>query len=339
MEITILGIDLAKNVFQIHGADRMGKKLIGKKLSRKQLSDFVTHLPPCTIAMEACGGAHFWARKFRALGHEVKLIAPHFVKPFVKSNKNDRNDAEAIVEAALRPSMRFVPVKTVEQQDTLCLHRVRSRLVASRTALINEIRGLLAEYGVIVARGPEKLLNKFAEILEDDSNDISAKGRTLFERLRNELRELNEKVLNADREIKSLTSSNEVYSRLMKVPGVGPMTATAIVAAVGHAAAAFKSGRELSAWLGLVPKQNSSGGKTRLGSISKRGDVYLRNLLIHGARAVIYRLDHREDTQALWLKELIKRRGSNRACVALANKNARVLWAMMARGEEYRIAS
>lgn len=333
--VTTLGIDLAKSVFQLHGVDEKGRKVFSKKLTRKQLAPFIANLPKCTIAMEACGSAHFWARKFQKVGHEVKLISPQFVKPFLKSNKNDANDAEAIVEAALRPSMRFVAVKTVEQQDALCLHRVRERLVCSRTALINEIRGLLGEYGITVAKGPQRLRKQIAEIIEDENDELSPKARKLFDRLRCELCDFDEKIAEMDQEIHQLAKADDAAKRLMTIPGIGPITASAIAASVGNASM-FKNGRQMSGWLGLVPRQHSSGGKTKLGGISKRGDRYLRKLLIHGARSVVIRIEKRNDSQAKWIKHLVARRGMNRACVALANKNARIAWALIRSEGEWK---
>lgn len=331
--ITTLGIDLAKLYFQLHGVDANGVAVLRKKLSRKALSEFVSQLPSCTIVMEACGGAHFWARKFQELGHQVKLISPQFVKPFVKSNKNDANDAEAIVEAALRPSMRFVAVKTIPQQDSIALHRVRERLVGTRTALVNEIRGLLGEYGLIIPAGIEKFRNQLPQVLEDSTNGLSPKMRNLLDQLRRELRELDEKIKTLECAIKTEVKSSDMAQKLMSIPGVGPITASAMIASVGNAHI-FESGRELSAWLGLVPKQHSSGGKSKLSGISKRGDKYLRKLLIHGARVILSHLNPQSNNE--WLTKLRERRGYNRACVALANKNARIIWAIMTTGECYR---
>lgn len=334
--ITTLGIDLAKNVFQLHGVNSKGVKVLGKKLSRKQLIEFVVQLPKCMIAMEACGSSHYWARKFRSMGHEVKLISPQFVKPFVKSNKNDANDAEAIVEASLRPSMRFVAVKTVEQQETLCLHRVRERLVCSRTGLINEIRGLLGEFGIVIPQGVQKFRKQLPEVIEDADNELGPQARLLFTRLHSELKELDEKIAVLDQDIENLANSQDVTQNLMTIPGIGPITASAIIASVGDASI-FRNGREMSGWLGIVPRQNSSGGKSKLGGISKRGDKYLRKLLIHGSRSVLIRIDSRDDKQAQWLKKLVERRGFNRACVALANKNARTAWALITKGEAFQL--
>lgn len=338
-KITVLGIDLAKNIFQLHGADDRGKAVLKKKLNRQQLALFIVNLPKCTVAMEACGGSHYWARKFQAMGHEVKLISPQFVKPFVKSNKNDAHDAEAIVEAAQRPNMRFVAVKSVEQQDALCLHRVRERLIRGRTALVNEIRGLLHEYGVVVPQGIKKLRSALPEILEQDDNQLSDLGRKLFSQLYLELCGFDKRVEIYNAKIEAQSKSSEVCQKIMKIPGVGPLTATAIVASVGNAKL-FTNGRQMSAWLGLVPKQSSSGGKENLLGISKRGDSYIRKLLIHGARAVLQvsKTAAVDTPKTVWLKKLEERRGFNKACVALANKNARVIWKLLATDDVYRAA-
>jgi transposase len=338
MELTAVGIDLAKNVFQLHGVDRRGKAVLRKKLSRGQLLAFVVNLPRCRIGMEACSGAHYWAREFGKLGHEVRLISPQFVRPYVKSNKNDAADAEAICEAMLRPNMRFVSPRGIESQDIQSLHRVRSRLVGSRTALVNEIRGLLGEYGVVLAKSVRQVRKNLAESVEKavGQGQMTAMSRQTFSDLADELRGLDDQIQLYDEKIQAIHRSHPVCQRLSKVPGVGPVTATAVVGSVGDPSA-FKNGRQFAAWLGLVPRQHSSGGKERLLGISKRGDVYLRTLLIHGARTVIqWRQADPKDRQGLWLKGLIERRGINRACVALANKNARRMWVLMARNEEYR---
>jgi len=336
-EISVLGIDLAKNIFQLHGAAESGVTVLKKKLNRSQLTLFVANLPQCKIAMEACGGAHFWGRKFQSMGHEVKLIAPQFVKPFVKSNKNDAHDAEAIVEAAMRPNMRFVPIKSVSQQDALCLHRVRERLVRSRTALVNEIRGLLHEYGIVIPQGIRNLRSELPGIIEQDEAFLTDQGRQLFNSLYEELCDFDKKIKIYDTRIEAQSKSLDACVKIMKIPGVGPLTATAIVASVADARA-FQDGRQMSAWLGLVPRQSSSGGKEKLLGISKRGDSYVRKLLIHGARAVLLRIktSKAEDPKTKWLQELVERRGFNRACVALANKNTRVIWKLLATDEEYR---
>jgi transposase len=341
MEVTALGIDLAKSVFQLHGVDRQGKTTLRKKLSRGQLLTFVANLPRCQIGMEACGSSSYWAREFRKLGHEVRLISPQFVRPYVKSNKNDAADAEAICEALLRPNMRFVSPKSIEQQDIQSLHRVRSRLVAARTALVNEARGLLAEYGVVLPKTVGQFRDNIAPAIEQAFNrdQVTAMSRETFEDLREELQELDKRIEHYDEKLRSVYRAHPICQRLAKMPGVGPVTATALLAAVGDAAA-FKNGRQFAAWLGLVPKQHSSGGKDKLLGISKRGDVYLRTLLIHGARTVVrWRDEAPQDRQGQWLNALIERRGLNRATVALANKNARRMWVLMARNEEYREAA
>jgi len=336
-KINVLGIDLSKNVFQLHGVDKDGKAVLRKKISRKQLALLISNLPPCLIGMEACGGAHFWAREFIKLGHEVRLMAPQFVKPYVKTNKNDAADAEAICEAVTRPNMRFVPIKNVEQQDIQSLHRIRERLIVNQTALANEIRGLLHEYGIIMPQGHHQIRKLLPEIIEDANNQLTGMSRSFIFSLLEEFIEIQKEVKKYNDKIEDIFKTNENCQRIEKVPGVGPVTATAIVASVGNGKA-FKNGRQMSAWMGLVPKQNSSGGKEKLLGISKRGDKYLRRLLIHGARAVLYQVELKEDPKSLWLKNLIKTRGFNKACVALANKNARTIWAILSSGENYRAA-
>ena len=333
MNITRIGIDLAKTVFQVHGVDERGKTVLRKQLRRAQLLEFFAKLRRCVIGMEACGSAHYWARKFSSLGHEVKLMAPQLVKPYVKTNKNDRNDSEAICEALGRPNMRFVPIKNPEQQALLGLHRVREGLVAARTAQVNQIRGLLAEFGVIIPKGITKMRTHVPEILEDGANELPGLMRELlarcyewFQRLDTQVHELEARIVRWHRE-------NETSQRLAKVPGVGPLSASAYLATLGDGQS-FKSGRQVAAWLGIVPRQNSSGGKQQLLGISKRGDVYLRKLLIHGARAVLRQL--KPEQADSWLGKLAGRRHSNVAVVALANKNARILWALLAHGREYQ---
>lgn len=337
MKITTLGIDIAKNVFQLHGVDDRGQPVLRRKVSRKQLLTCLSNLGPCLIGMEACGGAHYWARELQMLGHEVRLMSPQFVKPYVKTNKNDHNDAEAICEAVARPSMRFVSIKTVEQQDVQAVHRIRARLVKERTALVNQVRGLLFEYGVTIELGVAKVRRALPSILEDAENDLSDDARELFADLYHGLVELDDRIAQYDRRIKRLHERDPVCQRISTVAGVGPMIATAIVAAVGDANN-FKNGRQLSAWLGLVPGHVASGGKSRLLGISKRGDRYLRTLLIHGARAALYRARGKDDRHSRWINQVRDRRGTNRACVALANRNARIIWALMAHGDEYRQA-
>lgn len=328
MEIDILGIDLAKRVFQLHGADPRGQAMHRSKVSRPALMETIRQLLPRTIAMEACGSAHHWARQFQALGIDVQLISPHYVKPFVKTNKNDRNDAEAIVEAACRPSMNFVPVKSVEQQDIQAVHRVRELLVHQRTALINQARGLLAERGIIIAKSPAAFKRSIPDILSEPDGELTTFCQSLLIMLLEQFRVIENQISRAEDWITSFMKNSALCQRLATIPGVGAITATAIVAAVGDAKA-FKNGRHLAAWIGLVPRQQSSGGKNRLLGISKRGDGYLRTLLIHGARSVLIRVACKSDAQSRWLQDLIARRGYNRATVALANKNARIIQAML----------
>jgi len=335
MNIKVIGIDLAKNIFQIHGVDEKGKHVLSKRISRNQLASFIAQLPPCLIGMEACSSSNYWARKFREYGHEVKLMSPQYVKPYVKTNKNDANDAAGICEAVSRPSMRFVPIKSIEQQDIQCLHRIRSGLIQERTALVNQLRGLLAEYGIVVAQGITKLKKQLPEILDDTDNQLSSLMRSTLIDMYNYLIQKNEQIDNITVKIMEVCKQSEVCQRLVKVEGIGPMIATAFVAAVGDAKN-FKNGRHLAAWLGLVPRQASSGNKRVLLGISKRGDRYLRSLLIQGASAVIRCIKGKTDARSLWLEQLIKRSNKFKANVALANKNARILWALMAHGTEYR---
>ena len=334
MKITTIGIDLAKNVFQIHGADEHGNPLIQKKLRRNQVLKFFVQLEPCLIGMEACGGAHYWARQLQAQGHTVKLMAPQFVKPYVKANKTDAADAEAICEAVTRPSMRFVPIKNGDQQAILSLHRARQGFVKARTAQANQIRGLLSEYGIILPQGISHVAKRIPEIVEDGEWDLPGVFRQLLVRLRVHLVELDRQVQELEKQINIWHRSNEDSLRLEKIPGFGPLTASALVASLGDAKS-FKNGRELAAWLGLVPRQHSSGGKPLLLGISKRGDAYLRTLMIHGARSVIRVAEGKDTPTDSWSTKMMKRRHKNVAAVARANKNARVAWALLAHGREY----
>ena len=333
--VTVVGIDLAKHSFHVYGADGHGKPVFSKKLTRARLSPFIANLPPCTVAMEACGSAHHWARTFRAYGHEVRLIAPQFVKPFVKSNKNDAADAEAICEAAQRPTMRFVAVKTVEQQDIQAIHRMRSLVVERRTAQINQIRGLLLEYGIEIAQGRAAAMRRLPEILEDANNGLSARFRAELNELAEELRHLDARVAHDDEQIEEIARHDVQVQRLMTIPGLGAKGATALVAAVGEDPGLFRNGRGLAAWLGLVPRQHATGGRERLLGISKRGDVYLRQLLIHGARAVMRWVERKDDHTSRWATALKARRHTNVACVAMANKIARVAYAVLTTGKPY----
>ena len=334
MKVTTIGIDLAKNVFQVHGADGRGKSVLKKALKRAQMLPFFANLTPCLIGMEACGSAHYWARKLEALGHTVKLMAPQFVKPYVKTNKNDAADAEAICEAVTRPTMRFVPVKTVEQQAVLSLHRARQGFVKARTAQANQIRGLLAEYGLVIPQGIGHIAKNLPEILEDGENGLPGAFRQLIDRLGAYLKELDRQVHELEAQIQVWHRANPTSLKLAKIPGVGPLTASAMVATVGDATN-FTNGRQLTAWIGIVPRQHSSGGKQTLLGISKRGDSYLRTLLIHGARAVIRLAKNKPGYGGSWLAGILQRRHKNVAAVALASKNARIAWALLAKDREY----
>ena len=334
MKITAVGIDLAKNVFQVHGVDERGKAVLKKQLKRNHVLVFFSNMPPCLIGMEACGGAHYWARRLQAQGHTVRLMAPQFVKPYVKSNKNDAADAEAICEAVGRPTMRFVPIKNIEQQAALSLHRVRQGFIRERTALANRIRGLLAEFGLIIPQGIRHIAQRMPKILEDADNELSDPMRALLARLLEHLQEVNRQAQELEAQIIAWHRHNELSRKLEAVPGIGPLTASALVATVGNAKN-FKNGRQMAAWLGLVPKQESSGGKTVLLGISKRGDVYLRTLLIHGARVVLWAAQRRKATVDRWVQGLLERRNANVAAVAMANKTARIVWALLSKAREY----
>lgn len=328
MKLTTIGIDLAKTVMQVHGIDERGKTALKKQFRRDQLLPFCANLTPCLIGMEACGSAHYWARKLEALGHTVKLMAPQFVKPYVKTNKNDAADAEAICEAVSRPNMRFVPTKNGEQQAVLSLHRARQGFVKARTAQANQIRGLLTEYGMVMPQGISSIAKRLPDILEDGENELPGVFRQLLQRLGEHLKELDRQVGELEVQIQLWHRQNEASRRLAQIPGIGPITASAMVASIGDANS-FENGRQLAAWLGLVPRQHSSGGKATLLGISKRGDSYLRRLLIHGARAVMRVAEGKRGSAASWLARLIGRRNPNVAAVALANKNARIIWALL----------
>jgi transposase len=335
MNVTTIGIDLAKHSFSLHGVDGHGKVVFHKTLNRAKLLPYLAQQPPCLIGMEACSGAHHWARSLQTLGHRVGIMAPRFVAPYRKGGKNDGNDAEAICEAVGRPGMRFVPVKSAEQQAVLCLHRVRQGLIKERTALINQLRGLLSEFGLIMPKGRYSAQHDIPGILEDAENGLPMLARRLMHDTWLRLKVLNEQVLAYDRELNHLVKDSEPAKQLMTVPGVGAMTATALLASVGDPRQ-FKNGRQFAAWLGLTPRQYTTGGKIRLGRITKKGDAYLRTLLIHGTRAVLTTIKDKDDKLSIWTKTLIERRGYKRAAVALAAKNARIVWAMMVRGETYQ---
>ncbi|WP_419421536.1 IS110 family transposase (plasmid) [Legionella sp. D16C41] len=334
MNISVLGVDIAKSIFQLHGVDRSGKCLLKQRIAREKLSAYVANLPLCTIVMESCGGANYWARVFQRHGHRVKLISPQFVKPFVKTNKNDANDAEGIVEAASRPSMHFVPIKQVEQQDIQSLHRVRSRLVKNRTALINEIRGLNLEYGLAIPQGALKVKSHLRAIIDNKENELTDSSRELMQDLYDELIELEDRLKKIEKKVKLVCKENDSCRRLLSIPGIGELTATALVAAIPNANE-FKNGRHMAAWLGLVPRQLSSGNKQVLLGISKRGDRYLRTLLIHGARAALCRCKNSDSQYGQWVTRKKETLSLNKAAVALANKNARIIWSLLKTGHEF----
>jgi len=338
MKITTIGLDIAKTVFHYYAVNQMGRFVKKKQLKRKQVLATMANIEPCLIVMEACGGANYWAREFIALGHQVKLISPQYVKPFVKGNKNDYNDAEAIAEAAQRPNMRFVPIKSVEQQDIQNFHRQRELIKKERNALVNQVRGLLAEYGLVINKGVAAVRKRLPEILEDADNGLTALSRECFAELLDSLRVLDQQFKRCEQRINSLNQNNEVCQRLDEILGVGPLIASATYAAAGDGKD-FVNGRHFSAWLGLVPGQHSSGGKTVLLGISKRGNAYLRTLYIHGARAVLRHSANKTDRFSRWAQAVLARRGHNKACVAVANKMARMAWVIMAKGETYRVAA
>jgi transposase len=332
-EITTLGIDLAKRVFALHGVDGQGRVVLRRTVRREQLMQSVARLPRCLIGMEACAGAHDWARRFGELGHEVKLMAAKFVIPYRKNGKNDGNDAEAICEAVNRSNMRFVPVKSAEQQAVLALHRTRQGFVTERTAVINRIRALLTEFGVVLPQRAEVVRRQAS----GGAEGLPVLARRMIEDLREHLVVLDERITAYDREIEALAKLSEPTRRLMTIRGIGPLTAQAIVATVGDARD-FESGRQFAAWLGLTPQQHSSGGKSRLGHITKRGDAYLRGLLVQGARSALHTAARHTDRLSRWSMSLQGRRGYRRAQVAIAAKNARIAWALLSKNEELRPA-
>lgn len=337
MAIVRIGLDIAKLVFQLHGVDGHGKAVLQKTLSRSEMLPYFAKLPPCLIGIEACAGAHYWARELNRLGHDARLMAAQFVSPYRKSGKNDANDAEAICEAVGRPNMRFVPVKTEEAQAVLTLHRARELLVSERVALSNQIRGLLGEFGVAVAGGMARLRRVMVEI-EIGARNLPLLASETIRELYERLLALEKKALDYEHKISGLARQSEAAKRLMEIEGVGPITATAVVASVGDATL-FRNGREFAAWLGLTPRQHSSGGKSRLGGMTKRGNVRLRTLLIHGARSAMRPMSGKTDRKSQWINALQKRSCNNVAAVALAAKQARIMWAMLARGTEYKVAA
>ncbi|SAI74247.1 Transposase IS116/IS110/IS902 family [Bordetella ansorpii] len=333
MKITAIGLDLAKQVFQVHGVDESGKPVIRKRLKRDQLTAFFAQLPPCLVGMEACASAHHWARVLRDLGHEVRLISPQFVKPYVKSNKNDANDAEAICEAVGRPSMRFVAIKSIDQQTVLSMHRAREGFVKARTATGNQIRGLLAEFGLILPAGLSNLGPRVPALLEQAADRVGPALIQLIDQLMDHLKLLDARVKELEKMIANWHRHDPVSQRLAQIPGIGPITASALVASVADPRL-FKNGRHMAAWIGLVPRQHSSGGKSTLLGLSKRGDGYLRRLLLLGAQSVLMRV-RQPGAAPSWAGQLLQRRHVNVVAAALANKNARIAWALMARPQDY----
>jgi transposase len=334
--IKVLGIDLAKHIFSIHGADEHGKCVMRKTVKRNKLLEEIAQLPKCLIGMEACSGSHHWAREIKKLGHDVRIMASKFVIPYRQNEKNDSNDAEAICEAVSRPKTRFVSIKSEEQQAVLCLHRFRQGLIKDRTALINRLRGLLSEFGIVMPKGRYPAQNTITGILEDAENGLPYLARECLNDVWQRIQALNVDILNYDRKLYALANQMKDAKRLMSIPGVGEVTATAVVATVNDAKH-FDSSKQFAAWIGLVPRQYTTGGIVRLGRISKRGDKYIRTLLIHGARAVIANCKNKNDKTSQWIRQLIERRGFRRTCVALAAKNARFMWALLQSGKEYQV--
>ncbi len=332
--IITIGLDIAKQVFQVHGVDGVGAVVVRRKLRRDDVVGFFKALPPCLIGVEACATGHHWARVLMALGHEVRLMPASYVKPYVKRQKNDATDAEAICESVTRPTMRFVPVKSQEQQSVLMLHRVRQLLIRQRTMLVNALRGHLAEFGVVTRQGIAGVGTLIALVEDQGDELIPPLAQAALLPLIGQLREVHEKISELDRKIHAWHRSNELSRRLETIPGIGPITASAIAATVTDATL-FKSGRQLAAWIGLVPRQNSSGGKDRLGRISKKGDPYLRRLLVVGAHAVLRFSGKGKGASTRWAAELLAKKPYNVVAVALANKMARIVWALMMTGRRF----
>jgi transposase len=335
MEITTIGVDLAKSIFQVHGVDATGQVVIRKSLRRAQMLPFFARLPSCLVGMEACGTSHHWARELIKLGHEVRLIPPAYVKPYVKRGKTDAADAEAVCEAVTRPTMRFVPVKSPEQQAALSMHRTRDLLVKQRTQLVNMIRGLLAEFGINIPKGLERALLMARQIVDGEAPDVPIEAVKIVGTLSQQALDIHVRLRQIDRDLLVWQRGNAVARRLMTIPGIGPVGATALAASVTDPHQ-FRSGRQFAAWLGLTPLQKSSGGKERVGRITKMGDKYLRRLLIVGMTSLVRRAKHNPRTIDPRLANLLARKPVRVATVAMANKTARTIWAIMTRGETYR---
>ena len=335
MKVTLIGIDLAKNIFQVCGVTQTGKAVFNRKLKRNKLLDFLYKYPDATIAMESCSGSNYWGRELEARDYKVLLIPPIHGKPFVKGNKNDRNDSFAITEAARRPGLQCVKPRTLAQTDLIQVHRFRARLVDQRTGLMNQLRGFLSEYGIVIPQGKEKLIAVLPELLEDENYKLTASLQLLISHFRDELKSLNERIQALDKQISQQAIASEPARRLMKIKGVAEKTATAVVAHAGDGSS-YKNGRHFAANLGLVPKEHSSGGKQKFGGITKRGNQYLRRLLIQGAWSVIRYADFSQDRLSRWAKKLIERRGKHKAAIAVANKLARIIWSMLYHQTEYK---
>lgn len=334
-DITRLGIDLAKDVFQLKGINAKGETIFDRRLSRQKFLPFIMQLPDTTIVMEACGGANHWSRAFTKLGHKVEQISPQHVKPYVRGNKNDKNDVGGIVIASNQPGIPRVATKTLEQQDIQIIHREREHMMKERIATVNQIRGFLIEYGVFIKKGIFNVYRELVYILEDGSNELTHRARASIKRQYDRLKEIDKHLALLDREINEICKQSKACQRLLKLKGIGPVTASIIFATIGEAKQ-FKNGRHFAAFLGLVPKEHSSGNKQKLMGISKRGNTYIRNMLIHGGRAVVNAVKRKTDDYSLWIKRIKDERGYNKAAVAVANKNARHIWAMMALGEQYQ---
>ena len=328
------GIDLAKNSFSLHAIDIHGKVILHKSVSRKKLLTTIANMPPMKIGLEACGGAHYWARTLNKLGHDTKIMAVKYVIPHRTKGKNDLNDAIAICSAVQSPATRFVPIKSPEQQAVLSVHRMREHWVRERTALMNRIRALLSEFGLVMPVGRSSLMKIVPLMLEDAENELPVLAREVLANAYHHLQMLNQQIADTEVTFTHLTKSNDNAKRLLEVRGIGPQTATAILASIDKGQQ-FDKSRDFSAWLGLVPKQYSTGGKTRLGRITKHGDKYLRTLLVHGARAVVTTLGDKQDSLSKWCRDLLERRGMNRTIVALAAKNARIIWSMLHNQTQY----
>ena len=335
MQVTTLGIDLAKSVFQLHGVDAEGAMVLQKRLRRSTLLELLGELEPCLVGMEACATSHHWAREIAALGHEVRLIPPAYVKPYVKRQKNDAADAEAICEAVTRPNMRFVPIKARDQQSVLVLHRSRDLLMRQRTMILNAIRAHLAEFGIVAPQGPRKVMELVARLRSGEQASLPEIARTALLALAAQLDSLGAEIRTLERRLMAWHRQDNASRRLATIPGVGLLTATALAASVPDPAV-FKSGRQFAAYLGLVPRQNSSGGKERLGRISKMGNGYLRKLLVVGATSVVRRAGTNDTRTGVWVRSLLERKPARVVTVAIANKSARIAWAVLARGESYR---